>query len=329
MRRQPLLVIAIALAAVLGPAAAPAADKFPSKIVKVVVAWPAGGFVDVITRALTEKLSADWANPIIVEARPGAYGLIGTELVAKSAADGHTWLIGTLGTPMSSSLYGKPWHAVDEFAGVAMLAIAPVIAVVPAALPLNSLKELVALARTQPGKLNYLNPSIGSASHLNTELVKLKERIDIVSVSYNGQPPGVPDLLSGRLQFALLAPVLAAPHIRSGKLKAVAVGFPDRLPEFPDVPTFAQAGYPEADVVASYSILVPKQTPRDIVVRISAGVQKAITDPGVRKRIEGAGAFVAAPSTPEQVDAFLKAETTRWTAFFREHKPDSKETAAK
>lgn len=322
MNRRNALLVALCASVVAGDFTAfPAtAETFPSRPVKVIVAWPAGGFVDVVTRALTQKIAADWGNPIIVEPKPGAYGLIGTELVARSEPDGYTWLIGTLSTPMSGSLYKKPWHALDKFAGVAMLADSPLIAVVPATLPANSLADVVALAKVQPGKLNYLNPSIGSASHLNTELLKQTARVDLLSVPYNGQPPGVSDLLTGRLQFALLAPQIAVPNIKAGKLKALAVAFPVRLREFPDVPTFAEAGFPDANVVASYSILVPKQTPRDIVARIAVGIQKALADPEVRTRIEAAGARVAGASTPEQVDAFLKAETARWAEYFSQHK---------
>lgn len=316
-----LLVTTLALVAAAGPSPAQApAEPFPARLLKVVVAWPAGGFVDVITRAVTEKVSASWGSPIIVESKPGAYGLIGTELVVKSPPDGYTWFVGTLSTPMSSSLYKKPWSAANEFAGVAMIGSSAVIAVVPATLPVNSMKDFVELARKQPGKLDYLNPSIGSASHLNIELIKLKHGINVVSVPYNGQPPGMTDLMSGRLQFGLIAPQVALPHIKSGKLKALAVAFPTRLPELPDVPTLAEAGFPEANVVASYTILVPKQTPRDIVARISAEVGKALADPAVRKRIETAGATVASPSTPEQVDAFLAGETSRWADFFAKNK---------
>lgn len=285
--------------------------------------------MDVITRAVTEKLAAEWSTALIVENKTGAYGLIGTELVARSKPDGYTWLIGTLSTPMSSSLYRKSWNAVDEFAGVAMLARSPLIAVVPANLPARTVKEFVALARSQPGKLNYLNPSLGSASHLNTEILKSKEHLALVSVPYNGQPPGMVDLISGQLQFALLAPQVAAPQIKAGKLKAIAVAFPRRLTDFPEIPTFAEAGYPEANVVASYSILMPKRTPREVIAKTSAAVQKALSDPDVRKRIEGAGAEVSGPSTPEQVDAFLKAETARWNAFFAEHPMSAGDTLAK
>ena len=246
------------------------------------------------------------------------YGLIGTEQVIQSAPDGHTWLIGTLGTPMSASLYKRRWVAADELAGVAMIGSSAVIAVVPSALPVTTLKEFVAMARSQPGTLNYLNPSIGSASHLNTELIKLREQLNITGVMYNGQPPGVVDLLSGRLHFGLLAPQVAAPHIKTGKLRPLAIAFPNRLREYADVPTMTEAGYPDANVVAAYPVLVPRQTPKDVIARFSADIQQALTDPEVRRRIEAAGATVAGPMTPEQVDGFMRAETQRWDRFFRE-----------
>lgn len=294
------------------------AENSVSRPVKVVVAWPAGGFVDVVVRAVTEKLASDTGTPFIVDNKPGAYGLIGAEQVIQSLPDGKTWLIGTLGTPMSASLYKRKWIAADELAGVAMVANSPLIGVVPVTLPASNFKEFIALARSQPGKLNYLNPSIGSASHLNTELIKKREGVSITSVLYNGQPPGVMDLLAGQTHFGLLAPQVAAPHIRTGKLRAIGVAFPSRLREFPNVPTLAEEGYQDAQVVASYTVLVPKKTPKDLIARFNAQIQKALGDEEVRRRIDAAGAVVAGSSTPEQVDAFLRAETLRWDSFFRE-----------
>ena len=294
------------------------AQIIPQRPVKVVVAWPAGGFVDATARAMTDKLAAIWSQPVLVENKPGAYGLIGTEQVIQSPPDGQTWLIGTLGTPMSASLYKRKWIASDELAGVAMIGSSALIAVVPSALPVATMKEFVALARSQPAKMNYLNPSIGSASHLNSELIKLREQLQITGVLYNGQPPGVIDLVSGRLHIGLLAPQVAGPHIKAGKLRPLAVVFPTRLREFPDVPTMAEAGYPDANVVATYTVLVPKQTPKHVIARLSADIQKALAEPDVRTRIETAGATVASAMTPDQVDGFMRAETQRWDRFFRD-----------
>lgn len=316
MKRRTLLTLA-------GTAALPAvlpvqAQSLPSRPVRVVVAWPAGGFIDVATRAMTEKLATLWSQPVMVDNKPGAYGLIGTEQVIQSAPDGHTWLIATLGTPMSISLYKRKWIAADELAGVAMIGSSALIAVVPASLPVNNMKEFVALARSQPGKLNYLNPSLGSATHLTTELLKLQENVNLTSVMYNGQPPGVVDLLAGQLHFGILAPQIVGPHIKTGKLKPLAVAFTSRLRDYPEVPTMAEAGFPDVTVIATYSVLMPKKTPKDIVARFSTDIQKALADPDVRRRIESAGAIVAGPSTPEQVDIHMRAETQRWDKFFRE-----------
>ena len=321
MKRRSLLIAPLGLIAPFGLAPLQAtAEKFPSRTVKVVVPWPAGGFVDAVTRAVTTRLSSDWGTPIIVENKPGAEGSIGSTFVAQSAPDGYTWLIGTLTTTTAPSLTHVSWNPVSDFSGVAMLAASALIAVVPASLPASSLKDFVALAKREPGKLNYLNSAIGSATHLNTELLKRKEHIDLVSVLYAGQPPGVPDLVSGRLQFALLQIQVAAPLIKAGKVKPLAVSFPKRISDFPSVPTFAEAGFPEANVIASDYIVVPKHTPRNVVATIAAAVQKTLLDPDVRRRIETAGAVVSAPTTPEQVDAFLKADTARWGQFFKENK---------
>jgi tripartite-type tricarboxylate transporter receptor subunit TctC len=190
--------------------------------------------------------------------------------------------------------------------------------VIPASLPATSFKEFIAYARSHPGKLNYLNPSIGSASHLNTELIKQRAGVSITSVLYNGQPPGMVDLVSGQTHFGLLAPQVAGPQIRAGKLRAIAVAFTRRLPEFPEIPTLAEEGYPDAQVVAAYTVLVPKKTPRDVIAQWNANIVKALADDEVRRRIEAAGAVVAGPSTPADVDAFLQAETRRWDRFFKQ-----------
>lgn len=317
MKRRSLLKLA-GLGSIPSLAWCPALAQSRPAPVKVVIAWPAGGFVDAVVRPLADKLASNAATPFIVDNKPGAYGLIGTEQVMQSLPDGRTWLIGTLGTPMSASLYKRKWVAADELAGVAIVGHSPLIAVIPASLPAANLKEFIALARSQPGKLNYLNPSIGSASHLNTELIKRRAGVSITSVLYNGQPPGLVDLLAAQTQFALLAPQVAAPQIRAGKLRAIAVAFPSRLRDFPELPTLAEEGYEDAQVVASYSVLVPKKTPKDVIARWNGEIQKALADDEVRRRIEGAGAVVAGPSTPAQVDAFLRAETQRWDSFFRE-----------
>lgn len=302
-------------------AAAAHAQPYPSKPVRFIVPWPAGGIVEIIGRPVVEKIAANWGSPVLLEAKPGANGSIGTEQVAKSAPDGYTWLLATLNHTVNPSLLKNlPWHPTGDFAGVAMIATVPALAVVPAALPASTLAEFVALVKSQPGKLNYLMPGTGTSMHLNTELLKQTAGLDLVAVPYKGLPPAIPDLLAGAVSFGMLSEPLAAPHIKSGKLKALAVGAARRSKLFPDVPTFAEAGYADAQVVAWYAFVVPAKTPRDIIERISQETQKALADPEVQKRLESAGAQVAARSAPQEVDAFLRAETVRWAKLVKDAK---------
>lgn len=314
-----LQTVFAALACVL--AAAVQAQPYPSKPVRFIVPWPAGGIVEIIGRPVVERIAQNWGSPIVLEAKPGANASIGTELVAKSAPDGYTWLLATLNHTVNPNLVKNlPWHPTNDFAGVAMIAAVPALAVVPASVPVKTLAEFVALVKAQPGKLNYLMPGIGSSMHLNTELLKQTAGLDLVPVPYKGLPVGIPDLLAGRVSFSMVSFPLAAPHIASGKLRALAIGAAKRSARFPDVPTFVEAGFAEAQVVAWYAFVVPAKTPRDVVERISQETQKALADPEVRKRLEAAGADVAAPSTPGEVDAFLRTETARWAKLVRDAK---------
>jgi tripartite-type tricarboxylate transporter receptor subunit TctC len=312
-------VARVAALALAFAATAAGAQGYPSKPVRVIVPYPAGGIVEIIARAVLEKVAANWNNPVIVEAKPGANGSIGTDAVAKSAADGHTWLLATLSHTTNPSLQKNvPWHPTNDFAGAAMLATVPALAVVPASLPAKSLKEFVALAKSQPGKLNYLMPGTGTSMHLNSELLKLTAGIDLVAVPYKGLPPAVPDLLSGALSFGLLSLPLAAPHVKAGKLRALAIASPTRSAQFPDVPTFAEAGFPDAQVVSWFAILLPAKTPRAIVAHVNQELDKALRDPEVVRRLENAGANVAAPMKAEEIDTMLKQEVARWAKFVKD-----------
>jgi len=308
-----LVAIALALFASVGYA------QYPSKPVRLIVPFPAGGIVELIGRAVTETVATNWGQPILVEAKPGANGSIGTDSVAKSAPDGYTWVLATLSHTTNPSLSKSlPWHPINDFAGAAMLADVPALAVVPATLPASSMKEFVALAKSQPGRLNYMVPGSGTSMHLNSELLKLEAGIEMTGIPYKGLPPAIPDLLSGQLAFGFLSQPLAAPHIKAGKLRALAIVAPKRSKEFPDVPTMAEAGYHNAQVVSWFAILLPAKTPRDIVLRINQEVVRALASPEVIKRLEGAGASVAAPMKPEEIDTWLKTETARWSKLVKD-----------
>ena len=320
MRRRSFALASLGLIAPLKVGMSPAvAERFPTRSIAAIVPWPERGVVDVITRAVTTNVSRKWGVPIDVVNKIGKDGAIGTDAVATSAPDGYTWLIGTLTTLTApyvvKGIYSSP---LQHFSGAAMLAASSLVAVVPSALPVNSLKEFVAWAKGR-GKLQYLNPGTGSASYLNTELLGQKERLDLEAVNYNGQPIGIPDLVLGHLQFGLIAPGLAKVLIGEGRLRPLAVAFPRRVPQFAGIPTVAEAGFPEMDVVASYYILVPKRTPVAVARQISAAVNEATSDPGVRAKIEATGGAVLATKTPDEVDAYLVSQDNRWTQFFKAH----------
>lgn len=289
------------------------AQKFPSKPVHLIIPYPAGGIVDLLGRAVTEKIAAGWGEPILVEVKPGASSNIGTDFVAKSAPDGYTWLMTGPAILSNPSIYGNlPWDPLRDFQGVGVAVWNLNVAVIPASLPVNTLAEFVAYAKARPGELNFGNPGTGSSNHLSTELFQQVAGIKMVNVGYKGQPPAIPDLINGRLQFKIVALGLATPHIKSGKLKALAVFSPERLKQLPDVPTVAEAGYPEAGLVPWYGIYVPKGTPKELVAQINAEINKSLSSPEVQARIEKLGSLPGPAKSPDEIQAMMKSDSERW-----------------
>ncbi|QQS10659.1 MAG: tripartite tricarboxylate transporter substrate binding protein [Rhodospirillales bacterium] len=290
-------------------ASAARAQAFPSKPIRFVIPFPAGGIVDVVGRSVGERMSATLGQPVVADNRPGGNTAIATDIVAKSAPDGHTWVLATVSHTVTPHLQKVEFDPIADFAGAAYLGNVPSIAVVPASSPFKTMAELIARAKAAPGKLTYLSPGAGTSINLNMELVKLRTGADIAGVPYRGLPPGVPDLLEGRLDLALLAPVLATPHIRAGKLRALAVAGVHRHKDAPDVPTFAEAGLADSVVESWYAILVPARTPADVVARIHAAANEALKDPEVLKRLDSAGLVPpAAPVPSAAVDALLRRD---------------------
>ncbi len=309
------LVCAVALATGLA-AAAPtvSAQKFPSKPVHLIIPYPAGGIVDLLGRAVTERIAAGWGEPILVEVKPGASSNIGTDFVAKAPADGYTWLMTGPAILSNPSIYGNlPWDPLRDFQGVGVAVWNLNVAVIPASLPVNTLAEFVTYAKARPGELNFGNPGTGSSNHLSTELFMQVAGIKMVNVGYKGQPPAIPDLINGRLQFKIVALGIATPHIKSGKLKALAVFSPQRLAQLPEVPTVAEAGFPEAGLVPWYGIYVPKATPKEIVAQINAEINKSLSSPEVQARIEKLGSLPGPTKSPEEIQAMMKSDSERWS----------------
>ena len=289
------------------------AQTFPGKPLRIIVPFPAGGIVDLMARSLSDKLAAGLGQPVLVEARPGANGSLGTEAVAKSDPDGHTLVLATLSHVTTPVLTKTPWHPTKDFTGIAVMGHVANVAVVNPDLPAKSLREFVDYAKARPGKINFINAGAGTSQTMSTELLKRNAMLDMVGIGYKGFPPAIPDILAGQVQFAYMPFGVAAPHIRAGKLRALAVASPARSRMFPDVPTMAEAGYADSQVVSWYAILVPSATPRPAVARLNAEFAKALADPEVIARIEKIGGEPLPAGKPEEVDAMLAREIDRWT----------------
>jgi tripartite-type tricarboxylate transporter receptor subunit TctC len=295
------------------------AQTYPTKPVRVVVPFPAGGVVDILARAVTEKIAASWGQPIVVEAKPGAGAQLGTEFVANAAPDGYTLLVasitGSVGPLINPNF--KP-DLRRDFVAVGMFASAPNIAVVPPDLPANTMAEFVELARRQPGKLNYAHSGSGSTNHLPVEMLKNTRGLNIVAVPYKGQPPAITDVLGGQIQLFIGAPALLVQHVKAGKLKAIAVTSSKRLDDVPNVPTLAEGGFGDVQGGSGwFGFVAPLGTPAAVVQRFNQEVNAALKSPEVIERLRRAYAF-AEGGTPEEFTRFLAAEGARWTKLVKD-----------
>lgn len=309
-----------ALGAVAAFAVAPnaSAQAFPTKPMRFLVPYPVGGIVDIVTRSLADPMQADLGQPVVVEPKPGGNSTLATAMIPQAPADGYSWVMSTISHVVVPHLQPVPYDALADFQPVALVAIATSVATVNSEVPVKSLKELVEYGRANPGKLNYLNPGNGSSIHLSAELLKYQYKFDMTSVPYRGIPPGLPDLLEGRLQVGLLPGPLALPHVQSGKLRALAFIGDRRSKVLPDVPTFSEAGFGEAQVQSWYTIAMRAGTPPEIVSRINAAAMKAIASPETRERLDRASCDVPAPRSPAAVQALYAADYARYGKLVKE-----------
>jgi len=318
--RRKVLLGAAAAAALPGsllPEAARAQDAWPSKPIKVIVPFPAGGVVDLVVRSVTDRVATSLKQNFIIEARPGANGNIGTEAAARSPADGYTLVAATPATVTQPLLSPNTRFKTADFVGVGLIGAPPNLFVVTPGLPVRTLAEFVAYAKAQPGKVSVTNPGVGTSNHLGQELFFSLTQLDLVNVRYPGQPQMIPDLVSGQVQFGLVTAALALPHVREGRLRALAIGAPRRWGELPDVPTAAEAGFADATFLPWYGIAAPTGTPPDIVKRLSDEIAAALKAPEVVARLDKMGTQVT-PGTAAEFDALLKTEQERWGRVIRE-----------
>ena len=311
--RRLLAACAVLVTAVLAFAFPAQADTFPSRTVKLVVPFPPGGPLDATGRAIAQKLTEAWGQSVIVENKPGAGGNIGADYVAKSAPDGYTVVMGALSThAVNPSLYPKmPFDAQRDFAPITLVAITPNVLVVNPSLPVHSVKELIAYAKANPGKLSFGSGSIGSAGHLAGELFKVDAGVDMVHVPYKGAAPAMQGLLAGDTQLMFDNLASAMSQVNAGKLRALAVTTAERSKLVSDLPTMAEAGVPGFDISTWYGLLAPAGTPPDLIAKWNADVTKILSAPEMRERLATQGAE-AAPDSPADFAKFIASELVKY-----------------
>lgn len=316
MRANPIrsltLLAAVTIVAVASMPSA--AQDFPTRPVRFIVPYAAGGSGDLLARLLGNKLAAIWGQQVVVDNRAGGGGLIGTEFAARSDPDGYTLYLATDGPlTVAASLYKRvPYDWKRDFAPVSMLAMGYQVLIVRASLPARNLQELIALAREKPGELNYASIGIGSAPHLGAELFKSVAKVDVTHVPYRGSSAqAISALLAGDVAMFLVGTSTAVSHIQSGALRGLAVTAGKRVDGLPDVPTFAEAGLPGVDVTLWFAVLVPSGTPAPIVKKLNADIAQVVADPDFRQALAVRG-FDAVSSSPEELAQFLAKDYVKF-----------------
>ena len=306
MRIPALLVLAAFSAAVQ-------AQGFPSKPIRWIVPYPGGGITDVVTRLVTTKMSVPLGQPIVVDNRPGANSILGSDLAAKAAPDGYTMLTVIAGYSANVTLYaGKlPFDPLKDLVPVSLAAIAPLIMTVNPSLPAKDVKELIAYAKANPGKLNFGSSGIGAAAHLTTELFKQTTGVDMVHVPFKGTAPALQAAMANDIQILVDTPSSLMPQVRAGKLRALGMFSDKRLMAYADVPTVGEAGGPALESSTWVLFMAPGATPREIVNRLAFEAKNAVAQPDVQDRLAQTG-IEPVGNTPEQAKRFLDAEIAKW-----------------
>ena len=294
------------------------AQSFPSKPVRIVVPLPPGGSNDVLARAAAERLSPALGQPVVVDNRPGASGNIGTELVARSAPDGHTLLMANTAHVINPSLFTKlPYDPIRDFAAVALMSSAHFALVVHPSVPARSVKEFIAVARAQPGALTFASAGNGAPHHLAMELLKSMARVSLTHVPYKGAGQFVPALVTGEVTSVIGAINSLLPHVKAGRLRMLGIAGTRRTPLMPEVPTIAEAALPGFALDNWGGLLAPAGTPRAIIDRLNAEIVKTLRDPQVAERLASQGIELI-PSTPEEFQAVMKAHLAKWAKVVKE-----------
>ena len=308
-----IVACALALSAVVAQA-----DPYPNRPIKLVVPFAPGGSADLVGRLLAQQLSESLGQPVVVENKGGASGMLGNEYVAKSAPDGYTLTVGTLGPfAVNQTLYQHvPYDNIRDFAPITLTGISSHILVAHPSVPVTNVSELIALAKEKPGQLTFASSGTGNATHLTFELFKARAGIDIVHVPYKGGGPAMADLVGGQVLLSFASMASAVPFVRSGRLHAIAVSGAERSALFPDVPTVAESGLPGFASEDWQGILAPARTPADIVQKLNGEIGRILLQPAVKAKLQAAG-FDPKPSTSEWFAHFIQAETLKWAKLLK------------
>ena len=294
------------------------AQTYPSKPIRLIVPLAPGGPSDILARTMAQKMTGGLGQPVVVDNRTGAGGTIGTDIAAKSPADGYTMLLIAVATyTINANLYPKlPFDARKDLTPVSILAAAPYILTVHPSLPVKSLKELIALAKARPKDLNYASGGTGTGPQMAMELLKLKTGMSITHIPYKGTGPALTEIIAGQVQVAMFNMIAALPVVQAGRLRALAVSGAQRSAAAPQLPTLAESGIPGFDEVGGHMIMVPAATPKDIVARLHQEMIKALQSPDVKTRLANEGAEIIG-NTPEQAAAIIRSDLNKWAEVIR------------
>lgn len=305
------------ICALLLTTSAAVAQTFPTKPIRFIVPSSAGGGNDYLARLFGAKITENWGQQVLVDLRPGAAGILGSEIVAKAPPDGHTILIVATGYGLNPSLYAKlPYDTIEDFARINLLAFSPNVLVVHPSLPVKSVKELIALAKSRPGDLNYASSGAGTGGHLSIELMKYMSKIDMAHIPYKGAGDATMAVVSGQVHMLMTAPGAAIPFIKAGRLRPLAVGSAKRVKALPQVPTMAEAALPGYEVDGFYGILAPGKTPRPIVDKLYAEFDRILKLPDVIQQLEAQG-FDPVSYSPDKFTEHIKKEMQKWPPVFK------------
>lgn len=306
------IAVLVALFAPAALAQSNAAQSYPDRAVHIVVPWPAGGGTDIFARAISQKLQQLLGQPFVVDNRPGASGNLGASMVARAEPDGYTIMLGTITLATNASLYKTlDFDAIKDFAPITLVAGVPHMLVVNPSLPVKNVKELIALAKREPGKLTYSSAGVGSPFQIAAELFKQSAGVDILHVPYRGGAPAIADVVGDHVDMTFANLVAVLPLAKSGQVRALAVTGAKRTSAAPDVPTMAEAGLPGYAFTSWFGVLAPARTPPAIIQKLNAEIVKALRSPEVSMSLSAQGAELIA-STPDEFKSFLKSETVKW-----------------